>query len=181
MARNKLTFYSPGQSPFDFYWQAPDNTRISGRKVLPSEIAALLERKGNEHYRKADYRIHKIEGEWTMMKEVVRTGENTLAMFDPDENKMKEYRYRFLRDCPADRELWFAGVRFEFWMPEAKQFWELRNWSMKLQMTLFLRYETIWEQTRYVKGKRIPDKMTWRPKVLFKESHFPDGDGKSFS
>ena len=179
----KLKCYSPGQSPLDFYWEGQDRRRISGRKPTAREVRRYLNGPQGEHFRKAGYQVHKIEGRWTILKEVRRVDEYTLEMKDPDTGKWQRFRYRFLRDVADDREVWANDLRIEFYRdlpdyPNLSGWWELRNLSMCNQITFFVRYEAIWEQTRH-NGRPIPDKLTWLPKVHNKANQFPDGDGKT--
>lgn len=168
--------YSPGQSPLQFNWVEGDIS-VSGQ-VNPSRIKRYMKGPKGKHFAEQGYEIHKIEGRWTILHPVERVDERTLRMDG------KEFRYRIIQECAADRELWFPSVRYEY-QPHAEvtnltghKWWELANWSMRLQLTLFLRYESIWEQTKDT-GKRIKDSDTWGEHKLWKVTQFPGGDGKS--
>jgi len=46
------------------------------------------------------------------------------------------------------------------------------------QLTHFLRYEPILEQTKHQPGRAIKDSDTWVPQRKWEVTKFPDGDGK---
>ena len=169
--------YSPGMSPLVFCWQDHDTEGkrvISGKAIRPYMIRNYLNGPRGKHLKKAGYQIHKIEGRWTVLKPVERVDERTLRMDGT------LYRYRITSEVAEDRDLWSNSVRFEFKPDHQKLpgWWKLRNWSMIDQLTHFLRYEPILEQTRYHHGRAIKDKDTWMPKRKWEVTTFPDGDGK---
>ena len=177
----RLICYSPGQSPLVFCWQdwdTPQRYVISGKYIGPTMIARWLERKDNRHFLEKGYEIHKIENRWTILNPVERVNEMTLRMDG------SLYRYRIERECSEDQPLWSNSVRFEFRPSDTHEmlenvdlWWVLKNWSNQLQLTFFLRYESIWEQTRWTPGKKIKDKDTWPVLKHWPVTEFPDGDG----
>ena len=168
--------YSPGVSPLVFHWQdhdSPGKEDIGSKPVHPSMIRDYI--KGPRSNGLEGYNIHKIENRWTAMKPVERVDERTLQMDGV------LYRYRITSEISTGRDLWPNSIRFEF-QPDHQDlqpgWWKLRNLSMLAQLTHFLRYEPILEQTRYQHGRAIKDSDTWPPKRKWEVTEFPDGDGK---
>jgi len=170
--------YSPGVSPLVFCWQDHDTEQryvISNKPVRPYMIRDYLNGPRGKHFKEQGYQIHKIESRWTILKSVERVDERTLRM-DGD-----LFRYRITSPVAADQELWPNSIRFEFQRPDITgAWWNLRNLSMLTNLTHFLRYEPILEQTRYKPGKAIKDSDTWTPKRAWEVTEFPDGDGYTF-
>ena len=180
--------YSPGQSPLVFCWQEKDD---DGRHVVvservkpiyPSRVKQYLASKEGKSLADKGYEIHKIEGRWTVMMPVERVNENTLRMEGQD------FRYRITHEVPIDYDLWSSSVRFEFKPSDRHSFldkeksgwWMLRNWNMMFCLVYFLRYESIWESSKWDTGKRIKDSDTWAEKKVWEVTEFPDGDGFEF-
>jgi hypothetical protein len=165
-----------------FCWQDHSKKRevVSSKPITPTMVSRWLNGKEGRHLMNRDYHVHKVDGRLTVMKEVRRIDDNTLEMRS-DDGHPEQYRYRYVRDVEAGRDVWSTDVRFEAHRPDLKfseNGWiQIRNWSTQNCLTFFLRYEKIWESSKWTPGKKLPEKESWAVHESHEETTFPDGDG----
>ncbi len=171
----KLHCYSPGVSVLHFVWCDHDTDGrecVSGKPIYLHHIKRYMAGPRGKALREQGYEIHRIEGQWTVMKPVERVASNTLKLDG------KLFRYRHTYECPADGDLWPNMLRFEFIPPSKTDWWKLRNLSMINQLTHFVRYEHIWQASKPDTDKRIKDSDTWALHKVWPVTVFEDGDGQ---